>query len=465
VPAGAPNPGQPAEEIVIKLLSIALALSLLISGCASHGVVQNAPISASAPAKDYSLLAWTLGRGGWGQPPNFDLEIDLAFSGGGTRAAAFSYGVLRALRDTSVKIDGEPTRLLDEVDTISSVSGGSFTSAYYGLNGEKIFTDFEDAFLRRDVEGALKSKLFNPFRWFGSTGRTEWAVEYYQKHVFHGATFSDMVQPGRPIIAINASDLGYGSRFSFIQEYFDLLCSDLSSFPVARAVSASSAVPVVFHPIVVQNHAGCQSALQDRLLAAKRRAAGNAQMTLVVDAVGTYFDKDERKYAHFVDGGITDNLGLHALFEIVEQAGGAQAYLQEYQQPAPRRMVVIVVDASTKPKPTMDRSTKQPSLMETVNAMSDIQLHRYNVATIELTKASMARWAKAMSTPQKPVTPYFIHINFRDIKDPAQQELFNKMPTSFRLTDEQVDRLIEVAGQLLRDNPEFRRLLADLKGG
>lgn len=101
------------------------------------------------------------------------MMLDLAFSGGGTRAAALSYGVLKAMRDTRIKIDGQQTRFLDEIDIITSVSGGSFTSAYYGLHGEKIFTDFEDAFLRRDVEGALIAKLFNPFRWFGSTGRTE----------------------------------------------------------------------------------------------------------------------------------------------------------------------------------------------------------------------------------------------------------------------------------------------------
>jgi len=44
-----------------------------------------------------------------------------------------------------------------------------------------------------------------------------------------------MLKPGRPLIIINSSDLAYGVRFSFIQEYFDLLCSDLLSYPVANA--------------------------------------------------------------------------------------------------------------------------------------------------------------------------------------------------------------------------------------
>ena len=82
-------------------------------------------------------------------PENSDsLLVILAFSGGGTRAAAFSYGVLEKLRATEIIWEGKKKRLLDEVDVISSVSGGSFTSAYYALYRDKIFADFESRFLK-----------------------------------------------------------------------------------------------------------------------------------------------------------------------------------------------------------------------------------------------------------------------------------------------------------------------------
>ena len=55
----------------------------------------------------------------------------LFFSGGGTRAAAFAYGVLEAMRDAAVTIDGAERRLLDEVDSISGVSGGSLGGAVF----------------------------------------------------------------------------------------------------------------------------------------------------------------------------------------------------------------------------------------------------------------------------------------------------------------------------------------------
>ena len=51
---------------------------------------------------------------------------------------------MQELRDTVVERDGQTFRLLDDVDTISSVSGGSFTAAYYGLYRDRLFEDFED---------------------------------------------------------------------------------------------------------------------------------------------------------------------------------------------------------------------------------------------------------------------------------------------------------------------------------
>jgi NTE family protein len=463
-PKGIPKPDTDPGALNLREMTMqgplfGVIVLLLFSGCASYGVVQNAPLPGTAGEQSYSIRTF---MEDWRTDEN---ALMLAFSGGGTRAAALSYGVLKELRDTSIVSDGRTKRLLDEVHSISSVSGGSFTAGYYGVYGEKIFTDYKEAFLNRDVEGGLKSKLFNPFRWFGSTGRTEWAVEYYQEHVFHDATFADMLQPGRPLIVINASDLGCGARFSFVQEYFNLLCSDLSTFPVARAVAASSAVPVVFNPVVVENYASCQLGTADSIWTAKQRSADDARMTLVLDELESYSDKDKRKYAHFVDGGITDNLGLRAVYEIVEvSSGGMGPFTKKYGRHPPRRIVMISVDASARAERVMDMSIKQPGLMETVGAMSDIQLHLYNVATIELMEETLTRWTKELSTPERPVEAYFIYLSFKDIKDPKRSAFFNEVPTSFDLTGEQVEGLIEVGGELLRVNPEFRRLMADLHG-
>jgi NTE family protein len=166
-----------------------------------------------------------------------------------------------------------------------------------------------------------------------------------------------------------------------------------------------------------------------------------------------------------VDGGITDNLGLRAIYEIIEIAGGAKVFVeQKLQRKPPRRLVVISVNASTDPEPEMDASNKQPSLKETIGAMSDVQLHRYNVATLELMEKSVKRCARDLSTPGRPVTPYFIQVGFRDVQQPDQLQFFNQVPTSFSLSDEQVDELIAAGRELLRKNPDFQRFLAGLGG-
>ena len=94
--------------------------------------------------------------------------------------------------------------------------------------------------------------------------------------------------------------------------------------------------------------------------------------------------------------------------------------------------------------------------------MSDIQLHRYNAETLQLTKNALANWSKELSTPERPVRTYFVQLAFRDLP-PERQRFFNQIPTSFALTDEQVDKLIAAGGELLRNNPVFQRLLADIE--
>jgi len=284
-------------------------------------LIRNQPIGEVTQGSGYSLRAFQ------NLLSKTDNGVMLAFSGGGTRAAALSYGVLQQLRDTVIGAEDKKRRLLDDVGVISAVSGGSFTAAYYGLHGDKIFDDYESTFLKKDVAGSLVSSLLNPLNWFTSIDRTEYAIQYYENEVFKNATFADMLRPGAPMILINATDLTGGVRFSFMQEYFDLLCSDLSSFPLSRAVTASSAVPLLFKPVVVENHDGCAEGIPEWLEAAKERAAEDPELALTVKGMESYFDKVNHKYAHFVDGGISDNLGLRSLFDMTRLAGGTKEML------------------------------------------------------------------------------------------------------------------------------------------
>lgn len=198
-----------ATMIPSRLASLPiLAFVLLLQACASRPI--NPPITQVEPSTGYRYQT---------RQQNFkDTQnlVILAFSGGGTRAAAFSYGVLEFLRRTEVVgPKGDKTRLLDAVDIITGVSGGSFTALAYGLYGDKLFDDYEKRFLKRDVQGELISRVMNPTYWgaLWSTGwgRSELAAQLYDEILFNGATFADLERGDGPFIITTATDISTAS--------------------------------------------------------------------------------------------------------------------------------------------------------------------------------------------------------------------------------------------------------------
>lgn len=430
-----------------RLRPLALLLLPLLVGCATYATIENPPLtSAAAAAPGYDMGRVEVeGR-------RDDITLALAFSGGGSRAAALAYGVLLELRDTRIGAQNE-RRLLDEVDAISAVSGGSFLAAYYGLHGEDTFSDFEPGFLRRDLSADLLQRIANPLRWFTPQGRSAVAAGLFDTTIFHGATFADLQRRRGPLIVINATDLEAGTRFAFLQEHFDLLCSDLRGYPLAQAVAASSAVPVLMEPVVLENHAGCAPPVLPQ------PPEDSQQLQQVVEGLRSYADKQARRYVHLADGGLTDNLGLRAFQETIDLAGGLRAFLRKIDREPNGHVVMISVDASGNAAAGLGLDRRAPSMLQAIDVMSDVQLHRYNAATLEQTHDSLQRWARGVSTPERTVQPWLVTLTLRDVADPGLRQRLGKVPTGFNLEAGQVDELIATGRALLRDNPEFRRLL------
>lgn len=440
---------------------------LLTTGCTFIAKIDNKPVS-KIPSEEERYTATNFNK----EHPVGETMLFLAFSGGGTRAASLSYGLLEELRDTQFQENGQTVRLLDEVDRISSVSGGSFTSAYYGLFGDQIFEDFKDVFLYKDVQRKLSDRVFDLFkivnRIFTKTSRTETAIDYYDKHIFRGKTFADIKKSGGPMILINASDLNSRDQFIFIQTQFDFLCSDLSEFKVARAVAASSAVPVLFQPILIERYDDCHYQKPKWLSDAEKRAIqeDDGRLKETVNSYNFYLDKENPPYVTLLDGGVTDNLGLRTLLRSVSVLGGAnKAYKHQKIIKPPKRMVIIVINASTSSETDIGKSKIMPSLGDTLSAVTDMQLHLYNTETNSLIKEQLMQWSKSISTKESPVVPYLIELDVSDIKDPEERMYFNRIPTSFSLKKEQVDNLIETVKRLLRQNPEYQKLLKDMGAG
>jgi NTE family protein len=441
---------------------LSLILALVLQGCATINPPDNVAITQIDEQSGYRMGSSQTG-GMFG-----DTLVLLSFSGGGTRAAALSYGVLQELRDTIGTKNGETSRLLDEVDLISSVSGGSFTSAYYGLYRDKIFEDFEKDFLRLGVQQALINQLFNPMHWLRSTfygfDRTEMAIDYYNRMIFKGATFADLNQNGKPFIDINATDLTTGQRFTFTPELFDLICTDLNKFSIARAVTASSAVPVAFPTVVLKNHAGkCDvsaTAGWAAMLQIKARVDSEAQKQ-VIDSMISLRDAQQRPYIHLVDGGISDNLGLRAIIDRFERSGNTdfgRAALKEYM---PKNILVLLVNAEVKRDLLIEKTARKPSVGATMSAYTSAQMNRYNQETLDRLQAKLDEIEALGVEIGKPTNVYFSEVSFDLVKQRETYRLLNSLPTSLELEDNQVDVLINGGRLLLRREPQFIKFKQD----
>ena len=436
----------------------ALALMLTLAGCSTIIPPDNEAITRIDENAGYRPGTTRAQKSG------DDTLVMLAFSGGGTRAAALSYGVMQELRDTLIQSEGATVRLLDEVDTISSVSGGSFTAAYYGLYRDRLFEDYEQDFLRQGVQQALVRQLFNPMHWirsgFKGFNRTEMAIDYYDRIMFHGATFADMAKNGPPFIAINATDLGNGLRFTFSQGMFDLICTDLGSYPVARAVTASSAVPVAFPPVVLKNHAAdCEISENSEWRLLRQLAPGTAVQSRVIDGLKSYRDAKHRKYIHLVDGGVADNLGLRVMIDRVENFSEQQ--LLAISNKHPGNILVILVNAQVSPERLIEKSYGTPSLGATLNAVSSAQFENYNRETLDRFKQLLVKLETAATEAGEPTKTYFSQVSFEHVKSREINRVLNALPTTLELDDIDVDRLILAGRLILRNEPAFQAFKQD----
>ena len=246
-------------------------------------------------------------------------KLGLALSGGGYRATIYHLGTLRKLKELG---------LLDQVEILSTNSGGSITGASYSLHHED-FDNFEQI-LRRGVRQSVIGRvlaspqfllpligvltwlgvgiylLFTAYAWTNLILLPLLLLVFlrFQFQIFpisriieraYDAIFFQQAQlkhlSSQFHIIINSTNLATARPFAFSQtkmgdtkyEYDEKVTFKHEHFPVARAVMASSCVPFAFTPITIDQQ----------------------------------FYKNEADYnkvfPRLVDGGVYDNQGIHKL--------------------------------------------------------------------------------------------------------------------------------------------------------
>lgn len=302
-------------------------------------------------------------------------KIGLALSGGGYRAAAYHLGTIKKLKELGI---------LRDIDVISSVSGGSITSGLYGLYGEN-FEIFEERLIkgvkRNIVNSIFKSRiflslavafvlilaltvylLFTPVAWMSTPVILLFLILFirhqfkllplskilenlYDQFFFDHRKLSDLAS--RPILAINSTNLETARQFTFSKgymgdstyEYGELGAKKIEfagdTFPLARAVAASSCVPFAFVPISIS-----------------KKYFSNPEDTNLISP-------------KLVDGAVYDNQGIHKLTQRKSKYGC---------------QIIIVSDADTE----IEGSGKYRNTLELLMKTSDIFMKR--IKNIQLMK-------------------------------------------------------------------------------
>lgn len=258
--------------------------------------------------------------------------VGLAASGGGSRAAYLEAAILREIRRAGPALwlgnTSPGASLLEQLEIVSSVSGGSFAAAYFTLNAQQLqkaeasspaWTEFLDKmaieFRARQWYGQA---AWNPANWARSTltdyNRGVLARDDYDSVLYKGATLQDL--PVRPALYVNAFDVANHVRFVLSKQHMNtgffqprgwqnklneaqtlVSANDLNfiriepaSVRVADAVYASSAFPLAY-PNLPLKHCGSKIGFQGRqIFLADGALADNSGLITLLTQLRAGFD-------------------------------------------------------------------------------------------------------------------------------------------------------------------------------
>jgi predicted acylesterase/phospholipase RssA len=304
---------------------------LLSAGCTNKNVRLNAAdVPLERRVRNHTRASLVLDAvAPNGQANRTGFFVGVAISGGGSRSANFSAACMLQLQRIG---------LLQHVDYISSVSGGSLTAAYYCLSDDQHWNPEQ---LQRRLSHRFASDLIRHFllpwnmatTFFTDYDRSDLLAEIFESVLYtdhgRGLTFADL-RPDRPRLLINTTDLQSGHRFVFNDETFDDINSDLSRYPIAWACAASAAVPVLLHQVTLRDYS-------------------------------TIF----KQYRHFIDGGIADNLGIQTLVELYDAQSQAAAT-------ARRRIPMVPSLSSSTPRPASTRGCRIKAISASSNRSNSV---------------------------------------------------------------------------------------------
>jgi NTE family protein len=390
-----------------------------------------------------------------------DKFVGLAISGGGSRAAVFSAAVLFELKQFGVA---------NHLDVVSAVSGGSWTAAIYAMSYDPhtnesnanpeptseqelkttsdyfsdngLIWDKDEIFpmLQKNYIARWFISLFRPDHilkfWFTNFNRTDIMASTFSNNMFSnsllpgsGYTFGQL-NPSRPNLIINATDFtkkpeesengstlsepsesNSGYHFTFSNETFtNKLRSDLSQYPVASAVMASSSYPGLFNYWTLEN----------------------------------FISADKEHYVHLFDGGASDNLGIAGLDAVMKTVKKKEPTLESNKfDDAPK--LVILIDSYVDPDMKNPEESEPRGVFDYLVDTNFMDVYETLMGELRSTRVEVMKKQIEESNGR------FIHLTLKDLQQ-KDLTLFKKtMPigTNMKIADEEADCLKEAASVLV----------------
>lgn len=453
------------------LVALLLVCSLLC-GCSSLKPWRNSPIATEENPEPILGAEINVGR-----DPSILVAVTL--SGGGARAAAFSFGVLQEMRNTTFVWNGEPTNLLNATDVVSGVSGGSIIAAYFAAFGDEGLANFEEDFLRQNFQNNLIWQVFHPGNmwdlsspWFGRSDLLARRLDTLYKSM----TYGDIEhRPRHPQLLITATDMTLGAGFAFTADQFAVICSDFSSVPLAYAVAASSAVPLLLTPVTLVNYSEkCKASESFKPVIAQIEKINSADYhaRLYHAQQQTYLDAKARPYIHLVDGGLSDNLGVRRLLDRALADGGLRSSFREVGIPSGsvQKMIIITVNAERDPSDSIDASDEVPGFGQVIDtlifgagAKATHETQEFLADLAREWRLDIKRKAGGFDAFASDAKIHVIQINLRDASGVDTHKSLLQIPTAFSISDHEVTALIEAGHEVLRNSKQFQELRESLK--
>lgn len=407
--------------------------------------------------------------------PDPDLLIGLAVSCGGSRAATFDAGALEVLAESPIQ-DGSARRsVLEKVQFMSSVSGGSLATAYYAarkppktrpiLDAHGLTETYRNFFaayktsMQLDFQRPALARQLLFFRALNPTKLAYSLSEVWDSNFLDDTTFSTLYERERrgdcPRVILNGTLYNTGQRFAlttlapddFDYDFLELLIKNLTSperparvTPEGLAIikrsleqSKRQFLPLTFERIGADH----------RNLKLSLAVATSASFPSVVGPV-TYDVDDKPPYYHIGDGGLFDNLRTESLTTL---------FLNKLPQGSSRRGLIIVVDTSFPfdgGQPALDKTKKgfdvfieDPSrvvgiMEQRANAYQALLWHSLRTENVVLPdfahlrivvlKHTDAEWTGYQDLPEECRNEFPAKITSRDI-----QLAVGDIPTLFRI--------------------------------